>query len=261
MLRSIWFVLCAVALFLFYDILLRAARALAPDRGIELSFHLADDIIRRLFVILRWIGGFRFEYEGGIDEELPKRFLVVANHQSLLDIIVAMSYFGSCRRVRLVSKRELGRYIPLVSMVLRIQSHALISRKGEAKQAMEELARFARLCARKGLSPVIFPEGTRSRTGRVGVFHSAGVRRILEEGGGLPVVALAIDGGWKVRNIRSLLKNLKGGRYRIRLAGIYPAPTGKKDILDVLARARAAISDNIDRWHAADLPPGADGSK
>lgn len=248
--RSIWFVACAVCLFLLYDLLLKAARALGTGRGEELSFRLADDIIRQLFLTLRWIGGFRFLYEGDRAADLPGRFLVVANHQSLLDIIVVMSYFGSCRGVRLVSKRELGRFIPLVSSVLRIQGHALISRKGEAKQAMDELARFARLCARKGVSPVIFPEGTRSRTGSVGVFHSAGVRRILEEGGTLPVVALAIDGGWKVRNIRSLLKNLKDGRYRVRLAGIYPAPAGKKEILEVLARARASISGIIDSWHA-----------
>lgn len=250
MLRSIGFVACAVCLFLFYDLLLRTARALSAGRGEALSFLLADDIIRRLFRILRWIGGFRFVYEGARAVDLPDRFLVVANHQSLLDIIVVMSYFGSCRNVRLVSKRELGRFVPLVSSVLRIQGHALISRRGEAKQAMDELSRFARFCARRGVSPVIFPEGTRSRTGSVGVFHSAGVRRILEEGGTLPVVALAIDGGWKVRNIRSLLKNLKGGRYRIRLAGIYPAPEGKKDILEVLGRARASISEIIDSWHA-----------
>lgn len=252
MLGSIGFVLCAVALFLFYDFLLRAARALARDRGENLSFLLADDIIRRLFSILRWPGGFRYEPDGGPPPDLPERFLVVANHQSLLDIIVVMSYFGSCRAVRLVSKRELGRFIPLVSLVLRIQGHALISRKGEAKQAMDELARFARLCARRGVDPVIFPEGTRSRTGSVGIFHSAGVRRILEEGGSLPVLALAIDGGWKVRNIRGLLRNLRGGRYRVRTAGIYPAPAGKKEILEILERARASISEIVDRWHAED---------
>jgi 1-acyl-sn-glycerol-3-phosphate acyltransferase len=250
MLASIGFVVCVVPLFLLYDVLLRAARALAPDRGVDLSFRLADDIIRRLFATLRWIGGFRYLPEGAPTADMPDRFLVVANHQSLLDIIVVMSYFGSCRRVRLVSKRELGRFVPLVSSVLRIQGHALISRRGEAKQAMEELARFARLCAREGISPVIFPEGTRSRTGEVGAFHSAGVRRILEEGGGLPVVALAIDGGWKVRNILGLLRNLRGGRYRVRPAGIYPAPAGKREILDVLVRARASIAEIVERWHA-----------
>lgn len=250
MLSSIWFIVCASSLFLLYDVFLKAARALAPDRGLELSFRLADDIIRRLFVTLRWIGGFRYVPEGAPVGDLPGRFLVVANHQSLLDIIVVMSYFGSCRGVRLVSKRELGRFVPLVSEVLLMQGHALISRRGEAKQAMDELGRFARLCSRQGVNPVIFPEGTRSRTGEVGPFHSAGVRRILEEGGSLPVVALAIDGGWKVRNVRSLLKNLKGGRYRVRPAGIYAAPEGKREILDVLARARASITEIVDRWHA-----------
>lgn len=252
MFGSIGFVACVIPLFLLYDILLRAARALAPDRGEELSFRLADDIIYRLFTTLRWIGGFRYVPETRWDGNPPGRFLVVANHQSLLDIIVVMSYFGSCRGVRLVSKRELGRFVPLVSSVLRIQGHALISRRGDPRQSMDELARFSRHCARKGVRPVIFPEGTRSATGAVGPFHSAGVRRILEEGGTLPVVALAIDGGWKVRNIAGLVKNLRGGLYRVRLAGIYPAPTGKKDILDTLARARDDIAGIVDAWHRGD---------
>lgn len=261
MFRSIGFVACVFPLFLLYDVLLRAARALAPDRGEELSFRLTDDVIRRLFTTLRWIGGFRYIRDGRRGEDLPDRFLVVANHQSLLDIIVVMSYFGSCRRVRLVSKRELGRFVPLVSSVLRIQGHALISRHGDQRKSMDELARFSRLCARKDVSPVIFPEGTRSATGAVGPFYSAGVRRILEEGGALPVVALAIDGGWKVRNLACLVKNLSGGTYRVRLAGIYPAPSGKKEVLDTLARARDAISGIIDDWHRGDGKPRPRGAQ
>ena len=258
MLGTIWFVICIVPVFLLYDVLLRAGRLFTKDRGEELSFILADDIIRLLFSLLYRSGGFRFLHEKGPVVKLPDRFLVIANHQSLLDIIVVMSFFGTCRKVRLVSKRELGRYIPLISSVLRIQRHALISRKGAAQQAMNELSRFGRFCERRGVCPVIFPEGTRSRTGSVGVFHSAGVRRILDAGGSLPVVALAIDGGWKVRDIRSLLRNLRGGYYHVQLVGIYEAPQGKKETLEVMAKCRDEISRVVDGWHDREQRVGFD---
>lgn len=248
---SIWIVLSAIVLVLFYEVFLKLVRPFAGDRGLNLSFILADSFVRVMFSLLRQLGGFRFEYESIPLQDLPPRFLVIANHQSLLDIIVVMDYFGSSRRVRFVAKQELGHFMPLVSSVLRIQKHALISRKGNVHQAMDTLADFARFCARQGVNPVIFPEGTRSKNGEVGPFHSAGVRRILEEGGSLPIVALAMDGGWKVRNLQGMLRNSRGGSYRVRLVGVYESPEGKRDILRILSRAREDITKIVDEWHGA----------
>jgi len=253
MVASIWLVVSALILFLLFDFVLKAARPFAVDRGEDLSFKLADRIVQIMFSLLRRIGGFRFNYEKVPPGVLPARFLVVANHQSLLDIPVVMDFFGSCRKVRFVAKKELGRFVPLISAVLHIQGHALISRKGNAHQAMNALSRFARLCTRRSVCPVIFPEGTRSKTGQVGVFHSAGIRRILEEGGSLPVVALAIDGGWKVRGFWGMLRNLYKGNYRVRLVRVYDSPSGKKDILSLVSRAQDEISEVVEGWHNSEI--------
>lgn len=250
---SIWLVLSTMAIFMFYDFILRAVRPFAVDRGEELSCRMADRVIQIMFSLLRRLAGFRFQYETARVKELPSRFLVVANHQSLLDIPVVMDFFGSCRKIRFVAKRELGRFIPLVSSVLQIQGHALISREGDVHQAMNSLSRFARFCSRRRLCPVIFPEGTRSKTGKVGTFHSAGVRRILAEGGNLPVVALAIDGGYKVRGLWGMLKNLYRGKYRVRIVGVYDTPNDKKDILGLVSRAREEISEVVEGWHRGGL--------
>ncbi len=249
MIVSLWIVFTGISLLLFFDLIQKVACSFSADRGEEMSYRLADRIVRTMFSLFRRLGGFRFDYEKIAPGTLPPRFLVIANHQSLLDIPVVMDFFGSCRKVRFVAKRELGRFFPLVSSVLRLQGHALISREGNVHQAMDALARFAGSCARRKVHPVIFPEGTRSKNGSVGAFHTAGVRRILEEGGDLPIVALAMDGGWRVRNVRNMLRNLEKGLYRVRLVGVYPAPAGKKDILDVVSRARTEISAIVEEWH------------
>lgn len=250
---SIWLVLTALFLFLLYGFILKVARPFSIDNGEELSYRLADSVVQTMFSLLRRLGGFRFQYEAKPIDPLPPRFLVVANHQSLLDIPVVMDFFGTCRKVRFVAKRELGRFIPLLSDVLNLQGHALISRKGDMHQSMRALSRFARFCARREVCPVIFPEGTRSKSGKVGAFHSAGVRRILEEGGQLPVVALAIDGGSKVRGISSLFKNLYRGKYRVRIVGVYDAPKSKKEVLGIVDRAREDINNVVEGWHNCGL--------
>ncbi|HSV55921.1 MAG TPA: lysophospholipid acyltransferase family protein [Magnetospirillaceae bacterium] len=190
-------------------------------------------------------------YESRPLESLPARFLVVANHQSLLDIIAIMYFFRSCRRIRFVAKRELGCCVPFISSVLRVQGHALIARAGDARGAMDELSRYARRCAREGTCPVIFPEGTRSRTGELGQFYTAGLRRILEEGGSLPLLSLAVDGGWRIRGLRGMIKNLRNGIYRIKLVEVYDAPRGRKEVLEVLARCRDGIASAVSGWRPA----------
>ena len=79
--------------------------------------------------------------------------------------------------------------------------HGLISRTGNYREGQQELSRFAGLTA-QGICPVIFPEGTRSRTGRVRDFYAGGVRIILETAH-MPVLSVAVDGGSGYRQCRS----------------------------------------------------------
>jgi 1-acyl-sn-glycerol-3-phosphate acyltransferase len=177
----------------------------------------------------------RLEFENLSGQELPERFLLVANHQSLMDIPVCIALFPK-NRVRFVAKRELGNGIPFVSLILRSQGHALVQRKGKASQAMRALLRFARRCEREGTCPVIFPEGTRSLDGALGPFHTAGVRKILAETP-LPLVVAVLDGGWRIARIKDLFLNLRGARFRVRVVSVTPLLSAKKEVLDALDRA------------------------
>ncbi len=183
------------------------------------------------------------EYENRSGSELPERFLLVANHQSLLDIPVCFALFPG-RRLRFVAKWELRDGIPFVSLILRIQGHALIRRDGEATQAMRSIRRYARRCEREGTCPVIFPEGKRSLDGEVGVFHTAGVRKILDETA-LPVVAAVLDGGWRVAKLKDILKNLGEARFRVRVLSVTPVLSAKKEVLVALAAAREEIAAGL----------------
>lgn len=236
-------VVSVCVLLVYFEILLRATRVLHYEKAIQVVDIYCDSVVARIFSLLRTYCGFVFQYEDHSHSSLPPRFILVANHQSLLDIPLCMRMISD-RRLRFVAKKELGAGIPFISSVLRTQGHALITRKGDSAQAMGALHHFAIRCRREGTCPVVFPEGTRSNDGALGRFYSAGLRKVLEEES-LPIVVAAIDGGWRIAKLNDLMRSFRGVRYSFRLAAVLPAPKGKRETLDLIAKARDIIQTEL----------------
>ena len=102
-------------------------------------------------------------------ERIPGRPVVYAsNHSSMFDIwALAATLPGS---VRFVAKQELAS-IPLVGRAMVAAGHVTIDRAHPAR-ALEAYHRAAAVI-RSGISAVVFPEGTRSRTGEILPFKNA----------------------------------------------------------------------------------------
>lgn len=234
-----------IALFAFYNILLAVSRFLEPSKAFVTTERMAKRSVRHIFNLMSRYCRVTLDFKNLSGRDLPERFLLVANHQSLMDIPVFIALIPD-RNLRFVAKRELRDGIPFVSLVLRSQGHALIRRKGDASQAMRAIHRYARRCEREGTCPVVFPEGTRSRDGEVGVFHTAGVRKILGETA-LPLVVAAIEGGWKIATLKDIVRNLGGARYVIRVLSSTPTLSAKKEVLASISGAREEIIEALSR--------------
>lgn len=244
---TVFVILCAFFVIVYYDAEMRIRSIFFRSTLIPRLAYVTWNAPRLFFALAGHFLGFRFVFENGSPRPLPERFLVISNHQSLVDIPV-LFYFFAPRNVRFVSKKELGRWVPLISQVLRYQEHCLIDRHANQIQSMKRLDAFARRCGEKGWNPVIFPEGTRSRDGRVKAFHSAGIRRMLDLAP-VPVVSVAVDGGWKISDMHNL-SNIRGATYRVRILNVYDAPLNKKDSATLVEAARAEISAQVDAWNA-----------
>jgi 1-acyl-sn-glycerol-3-phosphate acyltransferase len=190
--------------------------------------------------------GFRIISEPYDRSSLPEQFLVVSNHQSILDIPLYMSYFRG-KTLRFVAKAELGRHVPAVSEMLRVEGHCIIPRENNMRLAMRRLDKFARQVAERRQIPVIFPEGHRSRDGGLRRFSSAGVRRILDTSP-MPVVICALDGGYRIGNLSGVFRNMKNGMYRVKLLKTYPAPQNKQEQLHILEESKTLIQNQLDEW-------------
>jgi len=113
-------------------------------------------------------------------------YVVVANHQSLLDIVVLSSL---PHEMKWVGKEELFK-IPWIGLMLRLTGDIAV-RRGDAESGGEAVARAKAYLAR-GMNVMIFPEGTRSRDARLLPFKKGAFRLAIEAG--VPVLPVAISG-------------------------------------------------------------------
>jgi 1-acyl-sn-glycerol-3-phosphate acyltransferase len=123
---------------------------------------------------------------------LPDGPLVFAsNHESALDIWVLFKELP--RSFRFIAKQELFK-IPMFGWYLSLGGHIAVDRANHAR-AIHSLRR-AGAAVRAGTSLVVFPEGTRSRDGRVHPFKKGPFVVAMEAG--VPVVPVAISGSGRV---------------------------------------------------------------
>ncbi len=214
-------------------------------------------IARSLFTAAGVLGGLRTAFER-YHGALPPTFLIVSNHQSLADI-PALAIAFSRHGLRYVAKKSLGRGLPYISPSLRRGQHALISRTGQFREGQQALKELAAL-SRKGICPTVFPEGTRSRDGRVKEFY-AGAMRVMLEHAPMPVLSVAVDGGYRMATLAKVFLHMRGTCYRVRPLTLYPAPAGKREVVTLIARTEEEIRAQVLAWHAEEARAQGEGKK
>jgi|GEM_PF-35783 len=135
-------------------------------------------------------------------ENLPRQqgVLFVSNHQGAFDIPLLIGFVPVLKGF--VSKKENFR-LPIVSTWMRLLGCIVIDRN-DLRQSAGAIARGIR-DLQAGRSLVIFPEGTRSKSGRLQRFKEGSFK--LATRSGAAIVPLTIDGSFRL---------LEGNRGRIR---------------------------------------------
>ncbi len=147
-----------------------------------------------------WLSRARVEIEGleHVDTSGPQ--LLVANHSGLHDILS----LAACLPIqfRWVAKKSLFR-VPFMGWHMRRSGYIPIDRENPRDAARSIIA--AAQIIRGGVNAIAFPEGTRSRNGELGKFHSGAFALALRTG--VPLVPVVLEGSYRVIMPKTLQVN------------------------------------------------------
>lgn len=150
------------------------------------------------FFLMRCLNvlGTRFTFTNPHDIATDQPLIIVANHQSMYDISPIMWYMRK-HHPKFISKKELGKGIPSVSYNLRHGGSVLIDRKNP-RQAIPAIMKFGEYIENNKRAAVIFPEGTRSKTGVPKPFQTKGLEMMIKKVPSATIVPISINNSWKM---------------------------------------------------------------
>ena len=160
-------------------------------------------------------------------------YVFVANHQSIYDIPIL--FWSLPHQLRIIAKDSLGRF-PMIGWHLRRTGHMLVDR---SRPDRAKVFGWAGRLTQNGLSLILFPEGTRSRDGRVARFKAATFFLALDAH--LRVVPLSIVGSRHVM-LKGRLATYPG---RVKLVVHPPIETtgmSSRDAREFAERVRQVIA-------------------
>ena len=138
-----------------------------------------------------------------LPDGVPKIF--VCNHQSMWDISPLIWKLKSYH-MKFISKKELSKNIPSVSFNLKHGGSVTIDRSNPI-EAKNKIKKFAKYINTHNYSVCIFPEGSRSRDGKLKPFKIGGIQTMLEIMPNALIVPIAIKNTAKFDNGGKFLKN------------------------------------------------------
>ena len=183
--------------------------------------------------------------EGAQHLDPRRRFIVVLNHQSYLESILPLSVLAPIDPV-FICKKELGYGIPAISYTLRTAGHCLIDRN-DREQALGAIEEVAGRAATGEVSPVLFPEGTRSPDGQLLPFKPGGFKTLLEKTPGIPILPVLIDGGRHLFHKKQLWVR-PGSRVHMRILPPLERTEGDDDTL--IVRVESLMHGELDAMRA-----------
>ena len=194
-------------------------------------------LARVCILVAGWLCQVKVKVRGTENIAPGQTYVFLSNHQGNFDGPVLL--YAIPRDFRALIKKEMLR-IPILSLVLKYVNFVPIDRS-HANKALAGIDFGAKLL-KQGYSFVAFPEGTRTRDGRLGEFKKGVFVMALKAG--VPILPISIIDSSKIQ---------PPGSYSIRPGSVKlifhdPIPTANLKIQDrehLIERTRAAIASGL----------------
>ncbi|MBP9837943.1 MAG: 1-acyl-sn-glycerol-3-phosphate acyltransferase [Proteobacteria bacterium] len=185
------FVTCFFGTLIIFEFIQRIAILISKEAHLNSVLYLNKSLNACLKIL-----NIKIEVINSYQADFEKPLIVISNHQSFFDIPILHVIFAE-KFPRFIAKKELGKWIPSVSFNLRKGENCLIDR-GNARQAIPAIKKFAKLLNERKFAAIIFPEGTRARDGKLKQFHAAGATALIDNADTPIIIPVTIENSWKL---------------------------------------------------------------
>jgi 1-acyl-sn-glycerol-3-phosphate acyltransferase len=185
-------------------------------------------------------GTIKFENHQNLPTDRP--IIFTANHQSMYDI-PPMIWFLRDYHAKFISKIELTKNIPSISFNLKYGGGANIDRK-DRKQSLGEIMKLGERMKNNNWSAVIFPEGTRSKDGKMKDFQMGGIATLLKKAPNALIVPVAIENSWKVVKNGTLWLH---AFVPIKFTVLTPIEPLDRDVAEVIKQAETEVRAVVEK--------------
>lgn len=205
---TLYWLLVAVIAVLVFPVAVIVWAVTAPFDRRKLVLHALTNVWGSLYTWINPLWSVRVQGREHI--ERGKVYVMVANHLSMVDIFVVHRLH---RHFKWVAKIESFR-LPFIGWNMRLNGYVPL-RRGDKESVVSMFARCREVLA-EGSSVMMFPEGTRSRTGQLKEWKPGAFE--LAKEAGVAVLPIAIQGTFTALPA----KGLRIGRARMRVT-VLPA--------------------------------------
>ena len=184
-----------------------------------------------------WISLCKVTTRGHENLEKNRSYVFVANHQGAFDIFVTYGFLN--HNIIWMQKHSLSN-IPLVGFASKMAGHVFVNNTNATTRAITLKEAISKV--KNGVSIVIFPEGSRTLTGKMRQFKKGAFYIATEEK--LPIVPITLNGPFDVLKRGTL--NINPGK--LELVIHKPIPTeniSEEDIPELISKTTDVIYSQL----------------
>ncbi len=190
-----------------------------------------------------FLAGTRVKIRGKEKIDKGSNYIVMSNHQSLFDVWALIGKLPL--QIRWIVKKEI-RKVPFFGYALEKMGHIYIDRHDRKNAYMGLEAAVQKI--KKGTSIIIFPEGTRSKNGRLQRFRLGGATLAMRSG--IHILPVTVNGG-RFALPKGTLALMPGKMEIIVGDPIDPCAFDENGKEELTAAVKSAIEKNLDLKYGA----------
>jgi len=193
-------------------------------------------------ILSRLIPIWKIDIEGREKAVRRTTYVIISNHQSILDILLL-----NCLRFKFkwISKTE-NIKVPVLGWYLSMADYITVNRGNEESKA--EMLEKSYRCLKRGISIIIFPEGTRSLDKEIGFFKRGAFQLAIQAD--VPILPILIDGTGGILPKHGLIFG-SGHHIRIRvLDPVHPASFDNDNPDDLAQKLSSLMTSELKELRA-----------